>query len=397
MTSAPAVSVVEYRGAGAIAAAREAWNSVLDRLPDTRPFSRPEWSEAWWAVYGRGREAVVLVFTEPAGPAGLVALQVTRYPPSATRRIEFLGGGAGTWMQWLLNPDTLGLAYFNDLLATPGREEVCLAGLRGWLRAHASEWDLLRLSSVPSTSALVSGVDAWAAGWSPQTATERRWYADISEGYEAYRASLGKRQRRHLRYEPNALERAAGSDLVLQEVRGREAAGAMEGFLRLHDRRWAAERKPGLQPGEAAFYRALAAGPAPGLVVFNLIGAGRLLASQFGFDHGARYLPYNFSFEPDFDKQSPANVLMQRVIERFCDGGHREVDLSGLGSGDRWTDRARQRVHISARSPGPLPHLRALPYRVARAGIVAVQGTSAGGFLRRQAAAAFPRRANRIE
>jgi hypothetical protein len=154
--------------------------------------------------------------------------------------------------------------------------------------------------------------------------------------------------------------------------------GAMEDFIALHDRRWAAQSKPGLNPGEGQLYRCLAASGDPLFVVFELRGDGRLLASQFGFDDGRRYLPYNSAFDPDLSGQSPSNVLIQMIVERCCRLGYAEVDVAGVSSGPRWTTDIVPRLHLEATSPRWASRGRATIIRGAGWAILASQRNRAG-------------------
>lgn len=382
------VSVLCHRGDGAIDSASPAWTALLVTAPRTRAFSRPVWARAWWHTYGRGREMRILEIREQGVPVALVALQISTTPLLGRRRLEFLGGGPGRWSQWLANPGDLGFAYFNDILVAPGHEDQALRGLRAWLEAARDEWDDIRLTSIPAESVLARRGDELLAGWIPEVTQQTRFYLDTSAGWDAYKATLSQRRRRHLRYEPSALSRAAGGELSVDTVRGAAAVEAMEEFISLHGRRWAQARRPGLKPGEAALYRHIAAGAADLVVVHRLRAADRTLAMQWGFDDSDRYLPYNFAFEPEFDRRSPSNVLIQLLIEACCRDGHSEIDFSGLETAGHWTCATRTRVHLRASATRGLSRWRAAAAAGAGEVVQGIHRSRPGQQLRRTAASA---------
>jgi len=385
------VTAVCHTGGGAFEAAMPAWRELLDLRPDARPFLRPAWVRAWWGVYGHGREARLIEVREGGRPVGLAFLQVTTTPLLGTRRLTFIGGTPGDTAIWLANPHGLGVAYANDVLTAPGRETQALDGLRAWLEAAAADWHCARFTSVPDGGVLGGLADAPPRQARVRTERDARHLVDTAAGWEEYYASRSKRQRRHLRYEPNSLATAAGAPLRDEWLRGAPAVVAMERFIDLHARRWAAERKPGLQSGEGSLYRALAAAHPDDLVVVSLRAGDRVLAMQWGFDDGRRYVPYNFAFDPDFSRQSPNNVLLGLVVRRCCEDGHVEIDLAGLASAHHWTDLVRGRTVLTLRATRPGARLHTAMLDAVEAAVAASQRTAAGRALRRRASAAVSR------
>jgi len=385
------VTAICHTGPGAFAAAAPAWEALLAARPDARPFLRPAWVRAWWSVYGHGREARLVEVRASGRPVGLAFLQVTTTPVLGTRRLTFIGGTPGDRATWLANPYGLGFAYANDLLTAPGHEAEALRGLRAWLEAAAADWHCARLTSVPEDSPLAALAETPPRQARARAEQDVRHRVDTAQGWDAYYASCSKRQRRHLRYEPNSLAAAAGAPLRDEWLRGPAVVAAMERFIDLHARRWAAERKPGLQSGEGSLYRALAAAHPDDLVVVSLRAGDRVLAMQWGFDDGRRYVPYNFAFDPDFGRQSPNNVLLGLVLRRCCEDGHLEVDLAGFASAHHWTELVRGRRVLTLRATRPGARLRTGLLDAGEAAVAASQRTAAGRALRRRAAAAVAR------
>jgi CelD/BcsL family acetyltransferase involved in cellulose biosynthesis len=375
------VTVHCHEGESAFTSATPAWRALLLVLPRTTVFSRPEWAATWAAVYGPGHKPMIVEVRDGGRAIGLAPFQLTRYPLVRARRLEFIGGSAPTPSQWLINPGHLGQSFYNDILFAPGHEEVVLKTLGTWWRDRGDEWDEIALTCVPAASALVSGF-AGALEWPSRSMVQTKFFVDTSAGWEEYLTRLSKRQRRHLRYEPHALKRAAGAALQLEEVRGGEVATAIEDYLDLVRQRWSAVGRRAMTSGDVDLYRRLARQPACGMVVYRLTAGRRVLAIQVGFDDGHRYIPFAFAFDPTLERTSPAQVLMHFVIQRCCEDGHEEVDLAALADVGRWAGQPRDRVHLRARSARPMARLRALGLASAGAGLVAGQRSRAGRWAR---------------
>jgi len=373
VSPAEGVRVVCHEGIDAVRRATPAWCHVFARAKGTSVFSRPEWAAAWSKVFGAHHRALILEFSIDDNPIAVAPLQLTRYPTPYTRRIEFLGGSASTPLPWLINPYHFGSAFYNDIVCVPGCEEPALSALGAWLERNLARWDDIRLTCVPASSPLATNFERLSTRWRPEVQHQVKAYVDTSQGWEAYRQRLGRRQRRHIRYEPHALERVAGGELRLVKRSGDEAHAAMEDFISLHETRWRARGRAALPVGEATFYRQLAQEPSLGIVYFHLMAADRTLAMQFGFDDGSRYVPYGFAFDPHLERSSPAQVLIQYVIRHCCEDGHAEVDLAALKAVDQWAGQARERVHLAARSPRAASRLCGMGLDAISAGLLAAQ------------------------
>jgi len=371
------VDVVEHGGPDGPASATPAWLRVLDGSPPAGPFAHPAWASTWCSVYGRFHPPLVLELRDGGRPVAILPLQQTTYPGLRTKRLEFIGGSAMTRREWLLNPRHPGQAIYSDLVVTPGFEQQALDALRSWLTDRAGVWDELRLTCVPATGAFARGFPALAERWSPRVVVSEKVYIDTRPGWPAYRGRLGKRQQRHLRYEPNTLARKAGADLELVVHRGEDVPERVDELSDLFARRWAA-RDRGMPAGNRVLYRRLACARELHPAVYSLVAGGRPVAMQFGFDDGRRYLPYVFAFDPFLDHTSPANVLIAFAIRRCCEDGHAEVDLAALDAVDRWAGDPRPRADLVATSPRALGRARAAGLDLTARSIAALHESRAG-------------------
>jgi CelD/BcsL family acetyltransferase involved in cellulose biosynthesis/GT2 family glycosyltransferase len=345
--------VVCHEGSDAVAAALPAWEACLRARPEALAFSRPAWARAWLSVYGGDGQPCVIEVRRRNQPVGIVPLQVVTAPIIGLRRLEFIGGAPPTWGQWALNPSGLGHSIFNEAVIVPGHEAEVVAAWCRWLERERRRWDVIQLNCLPVGSALAQHFGATSGPWVVDERSQTKHWIDLTVGWETWLTTLSKRQRRHLQYEPHAMQRAAGAPLELHRVAGSAVGQAMEDYLDLVQRRWAAVGRPGISHRDAALYRALAEESEAGLVFFRLTAGGRLLASQFGFDDGSRYLLFGLAFDPSFHHQSPSQVLMQKVIRHCFDDGHREVDFGALRDVHQWVPQSRIRVHLTVRSLRP--------------------------------------------
>lgn len=371
----------------ALGPAEAAWQACVNTRPDTLVFSRPAWAAAWLATYGRGRRPCIVEVRHQSQPVAVFPFQITTVPVVGLRRLEFVGGAPPTWRQWALNPDGLGQAIFTGGVIVPGEEEGAVAALWEWLGREAAALDQVRLTCVPADDPLATH---WPLGsaWRCREANQVKHRIDLTVGWDAWLATISKRQRRHLNYEPHGLTRAASGELELDEMRGAGVAKAMEEYLDLNRVRWSAEQRPAIPAGDVALYRRLAEDPGSGMVFYRLTAGGRLLACQFGFDHGGRYLVYGLTFDPSFEHQSPSQVLLHFVIRRCFDDGHREVDLGALRMVEQWTRDTRLRVHLTAQSRRPRARARGRALDVAARATKRVNQSEPGRRLREAVARA---------
>ena len=383
-------SVALHHGPEAIDALAADWGDLLKRVPGASAFATPGWARAWWRTYGRHHRAVLLEVRAGGRMVGLLPLQVSHIRGAGVRVLELLGGSPPDWRIWLRNPYGLGLKFINELLVEPGHEEGVLAAVRDTLRSGELRWDTMRLTCVPEENALARGFDGVARGWSPRRTPFTRLRIDTNRTWEEYKATLSKRQRRHVRYRPNELSRAAGGELSLDVVRGRDALAAVEEFVDLFERRWTARGKPGLLSGEADLCRHLAEDE-PSIAVWRLLGGDRVLASQIGFDDGRRYTPYNYAFDPQFSVESPSHLLTHFIIKQCCDDAHTGIEQITVAMGSQWTGDELVSHTLEATRPTALSRTRAGALHAVNGTVAGVQSNAVGRRVRASLASAAAR------
>lgn len=385
-----------HHGAAAIDALAPAWSDLLRRVPGASAFATPGWARAWWRTYGRHHEAVLLEVRAGGRMVGLLPLQVSHIRGTGVRVLELLGGSPPDWRIWLRNPYGLGLKFINELLVEPGHERGVLDAVRRTLSSGELRWDTMRLTCVPSDNPLTRGFDAVAEGWSARRTPFTRLRIDTDRTWEEYKATLSKRQRRHVRYRPNELSRAADGELRLDVVRGRDALPAVEEFIDIFERRWTARGKPGLLSGEGDLCRHLAEDE-PSIVVWRLLGGERVLASQIGFDDGRVYTPYNYAFDPEFSVESPSHLLTHFIIQRCCEDEHTAIEQITVAMGSQWTGEELVSETLEATRPSPLSRTRAAVLHAANGAVAGAQSNAVGRRVRASLAraAATVRRSRR--
>jgi CelD/BcsL family acetyltransferase involved in cellulose biosynthesis len=152
---------------------------------------------------------------------------------------------------------------------------------------------------------------------------------DAEEGWEAYLATLDKKERHEIRRKMRRAEREV-PDLAFRVVtRGDELPVAMDDFLRLH-RLSSADKESFMTEEMEAFFREIAAVAAEQgwLRLFFLDAGGQAVATYFCFAHGKDMLVYNSGYDPQANPQlSFGWVLLSRIIEYSIEEGFERFDF----------------------------------------------------------------------
>ena len=110
--------------------------------------------------------------------------------------------------------------------------------------------------------------------------------------------------------------RRTGELTVRTDLRGDQAAEAVEVLFDQHIARWSGTPHPSLflDPAQKAFYRRLVAENADWLRVARIDWNGAPVAVHLGFHHRGRYLWYKPSFDIALARRSPGEVLLRQLI-----------------------------------------------------------------------------------
>jgi CelD/BcsL family acetyltransferase involved in cellulose biosynthesis len=293
-------------------AIREDWNTLHASSPYSSIPLDFDWLRGWWRVfgtlYGTGGLRIVTV-RRGSRLIGAVPLYLGRRIAGSlgTRHLRFISTGEEEHEETC--PDYL------NLLCLPGEEAICADAI--WGEVRRMDWDHLEFLDLLEDSPLLLGITlprgarSFSRGNCP--------IADLTDGFEAYlkRLSLKSRQqaRRVLR------EGEAGAHFEVAD--GKQAAGAFDDLVRLHQERWTVDCQPGVfaAPRFTEFHRNLIQEwlPTGRAILARLSVDGSPVAVLYGFLHGLKFDLYQLGVRRERASlvHSPgilANLLLMRTL-----------------------------------------------------------------------------------
>jgi len=280
----------------------EEWSALLGRAAVDTLFLTPQWQEVWWRHFGTDLQLALLLARDEEGTLqGIAPLYAQE--EAGQRVLRFIGG--------------VEVSDYLDLIVARGRENEVYRAFLEYLLADPS-WDLLDLHCLPAASPTSEALYRSCAECFPEDFTlepeESAPYIPLPESWEAYLASLDKKQRHEIRRKV----RRASSEAEVHWSRLQDSAGleeAVETFIRLH-RASHPEKEAFMTPRMAAFFRDMArvTWEAGWLNLYTLWLDGRPSASMWCFDYGGDLLLYNSGFDPAWRPELSSGI----VLLAFC-------------------------------------------------------------------------------
>lgn len=282
------------------------WSALFDAAPSPAPFLAPEWLVPWWRAFGGRRAPWILEARDAGGTLAGLLLLAGGSGPLGIRRWRLLGNGVG-------GADGL------DVLARAGDGGAAREALARAVTAASDAWDVLDLEDLPCGSPTVTALRRATAARGATAEVER---GSICPGFAvrgtfaAHLARVPRRETygRRVRW----LARQPGFGIDVAEAPG-DAPAALDEFLRLHRRRWAAEGgSEGIPAGPVEdFHREVVARLAARgwLRLYRLRVGGEAIAAVYGIEVGRRFHYYQSGYDPAWAPRSPGLVLVGRTVE----------------------------------------------------------------------------------
>jgi len=338
------------------------WDRLAFLNPYSTPFSTWAFQRAWWDAFGDNAHAETLVLVDPgaADPRQPVAIA----PLMHRHVVEPSDADTHTTIRHAddlpltpVAPDAcavyFGASYHADyatLLAHPADMPAAAEAVADYLatdRAGFDTWsvvDLRRLRQAdPATDVLTTtfGEREMAEGWILNVEREDVCpVIRLPEGgdFEAYLATLGKKERHEIRRKVRRAE-AAGEIALVEST---DPIADLDEFIDLHQRKWA-ER--GLFPDNAGgaqarvFVRRLfelfgAAPSGPNAIPDHatihlgfLTLEGRRIAAEIHFETAGSLLYYNAGVDLAAKHLSPGVLQLEQLVRRAIERGKCRVDL----------------------------------------------------------------------
>ena len=290
-----------------------AWNVLLGASEVNEIFLTYQWVKCWWRNAPKDRKLLLLKANDGGNCVGIAPLMLTprRVGPVSFTAVEFLGTGESDYV---------------DFIAGAARKQEVLAAVMEYLDGIRDEWDVIALQNVPDGSSTVAAVQgiAGAANFGVRNVPDVVCPTLIMSGNEEFaRACANKKSlRRHYNYFMR------NGDLAFRTVESKdEILGYLPDFFQqLVDRRALAGDQSKLQRSRIRdFYECLVDDLLSngwlrfGVVTFNEVP----IAFHFGFEYSGKFVWYKPTFNVEYLKKSPGEVLIKFLLE---DAIERQLD-----------------------------------------------------------------------
>jgi CelD/BcsL family acetyltransferase involved in cellulose biosynthesis len=330
------------------AALRPAWDALHGRLPHPSIFLSHAWFDAAWQWRRRDADLHLLCCERAGDLAGVLPLVRPRAGP---------GPAGPRTLELLTIPDTQRC----DVLVAHDDPAIANA-LTGELRRRRGEWDVLRLSYLPSDT---SALGAWQ-----QTLQSARLRLDVAENasnpwidlggtWEAFYATRSRRLKKAVNLAANRLGKLGRIDVEwLAPGTGTPADvdAVVAAITGISARSWKTSTGNSLDnAGPQAFLRQLAssAHALGALSVWTLELDGAPVAMELQLiDRGIVYA-LRSDFDATLGEASPGSHLSRQLLERLFG---RNLTRYCMGPGEnaykyRWTEQAAPVHTLSVYSP----------------------------------------------
>jgi len=317
-----------YRDDSGFDALRDEWNDLLGRSRFDTIFLTYEWQSTWWQHLGQGRGPLYILAGRDAGR--LVAILPLYVQEQDGPALQVVG--------------CIEVSDYLDLIIEVGYEEEVFRGFLAWLAGpDAPAWDFVDLCNQPaaSLSHTVLPKLAEAAGFVAEVAQE-----DVSpiltlprledhedpraeNAWNAYLASLDKKERHEIRRKLRRVEREAPGAAIRFVEPGSDLSAAVDAFITLH-RNSRSDKHAFMTEEMQAYFRAIAGVLAErGWLQLSFLEVeGQPVATYFCFDYRNDILVYNSGYDPaNVPQLSPGWVLLARLIEHAIATGRRHFDF----------------------------------------------------------------------
>ena len=287
---------------------RSEWLDLLDKCPVNTFFLMPQWQEIWWEAFRERRELAGFYLQGPEGVTAIASL-----------------ARQGDDLSFVGNTETFD---YNDFMVRSGSEDDFFAALMSWLEQE--NFKALELPSLIENSPTLE--------YLPDLARQRGYSVEITEedvtpglslpdNWDAYLASLSKKNRHELRRKLRRLESAEGWRWYC--VQGPEAVSdRLDDFLTLM--RQSAPEKAAYMTGEReTFFRSITRRTAElGMLrLFFLEMDGQDVAAALCFDYnGTRFL-YNSGYNPEYGFYSVGLLLNALCLREAIEQGKTYFDF----------------------------------------------------------------------
>lgn len=324
-------------------AIRRDWEALYAASPTASTALDYAWLESWWRTYRPGLQApelCVISVWRGARLIGALPLYARRERmwPLGLRRLGFLSTGEAEFEETC--------ADYLNILFVPGEEAACVDAV--WQAIRLMDWDHLELLDLPADTPLLSS--KVLPGNARLIERGSCPIADLDEGFEGYLAKLSPNRRQNARRLMREGEKAGAT---FELVNPRDAAGAFEDLIRLHQIRWTADGKPGVFGATRfrEFHRDLVQQwlPSGRALLARLSIEGAPAAVLYGFVTGVKFDFYQSGVQlaSDGPLKSPGNLAHLLLMKLLTERGIKAYDFL-RGSASHKERQATRRSPLTA-------------------------------------------------
>lgn len=315
-----------YSDESGFAALRSEWNDLLRRSRFDTIFLTWEWQTTWWRCLGALRGPLyLLALREAERLVGIAPLYFSQYDRRNTLHVV----------------GCLEVADYLDLIVEEGQETAVYEAFLDWLAGPtAPGWEAVDLCNQPSRSLAYTVLPdlARARGWAARVIQEdvcpvitlptASSESDF-DGWEAYLATLDKKERHEIRRKLRRIEREA-PDAAVRFVRGLDGLDDhMNTFIELH--RLSRRDKDAFmdEPMQRFFHEIAETLARQGWLQLSFLEVeGTPIASYLCFEYKNEVQVYNSGYDPQaYAQLSPGWVLLARLIQDAIRQGRARFDF----------------------------------------------------------------------
>jgi hypothetical protein len=219
-----------------------------------------------------------------------------------------------------------------DIIVAQGYEGEVYGALLGYLdSAEMAGWDAAELCNVPEISPAHQALAEMAVehGYEFRTIVEDVCpVIDLPATWDAYLASLDKKQRHEIRRKMRRIEREADVNWYIVD-QGRDLSEEIDAFIELHQKS-SADKDDFMDEQMKGFFRAVAhVLQPPGWLQLAFIEVdGQKAAAMLNFDYEDTILVYNSGYDPQHQAYlSPGIVLLAYCIQNAIELGRARFDF----------------------------------------------------------------------
>jgi CelD/BcsL family acetyltransferase involved in cellulose biosynthesis len=299
---------------------REYWQKIFDAGTAHTPYQQFDWLYNWWCTFGNDRLYIVRVNDSVGRVLGYAPMYIrSRYFGVPIKHLSYIADK---------RTDYLGF------IVTPGGEDEFFQVLFTFLHSRRKDFSFIELRDMPATSPYLDALENAAARWFPhqykkidQTCVS----VPLTKSWDEQLALLGKRMRRHVRYDPRNLARHA--EVQFREYRHwDDFAGIYDQMADVYRQRWTDELGSTRYDDtasanfESSVLRAYA--ELGMLRVWVLFVDGKPVAWTDAYVLGGTAFIDTNVHSPEYHRYSVGNVLVGHVLQDCIEQGLTEFDLS---------------------------------------------------------------------